>query len=95
VFRSRLRDGNADDFSALAEELRQTAETMPGFRSYKVFTADDGERCSLIEFDTPEQLRDWREQPRHREAQQLGRERYYDEYSLQVSESWRESRFRR
>jgi heme-degrading monooxygenase HmoA len=68
---------------------------MPGFLSYKVFLADDGERCSIIEFDTPEHLRAWREQADHARAQQKGRERFYESYSLQVGEPTRESVFER
>jgi heme-degrading monooxygenase HmoA len=95
VFRSYVRPGCADEFNALADELMPIAESMPGFRSYKVFLAEDGERCSLIEFETPEQLQAWRRQLDHARAQQVGRERYYESYTLQVAEPSRESRFTR
>jgi heme-degrading monooxygenase HmoA len=94
VFRSRLRPENAAEFQELAGQLMKIAESMPGFVSYKVFHAADGERCSLVEFETPEQLQAWRDLAVHRQAQQRGRERYYAEYSLQVfAEAVRESRF--
>ncbi len=93
VFRSCLRGEHDDEFNALADEMLAMARGMPGFVSYKVFVADDGERCSLIEFDTPENLRAWREHPEHLEAQKLGRERFYADYSLQVSDAPRGSRF--
>lgn len=93
VFRSRLRGEHDDEFNVLADEMLATAQGMSGFVSYKVFVADDGERCSLIEFDTPENLRAWREHPEHRKAQELGRERFYADYSLQVCDAPRESRF--
>jgi heme-degrading monooxygenase HmoA len=95
VFRSRLRPENTDEFRALADELLKTAEKMPGFISYKFFVSDDDERCSVIEFETAEQLHAWRTLPEHADAQRIGRERYYEEYSLQVCEPVRESRFER
>lgn len=95
IFRSRLRPENEAEFRALAEEMMGLATAMPGFRSYRVFVAEDGERASLIEFETAEQLRAWREHPRHAEAQRLGRERFYESYSLQVCEPVRASRFDR
>ena len=95
VFRSRLRPENAEEFGALAEKLMKRAEAMPGFVSYKVFVAEDGERCSIVEFESHEQLLAWRNLPEHREAQQIGRERYYQEYTLHVTEPVRESRFAR
>ena len=93
VFRSRIRPGIEAEFNALADEMMDIATSMPGFISYKVFRADDGERCSIIEFETEEHLRGWREQVRHRKAQETGRERFYAEYSLQVGVPTRESRF--
>ena len=95
VFRSRLRPENADEFQALAERMLELARSMPGFVSYKVYASDDGERASIIEFETAGQLRAWREHPEHREAQRLGRERFYSAYTLQVAEPERESRFER
>jgi len=95
VFRSRLRPEHEGEFQALAARMRRIAESMPGFISYKVFAAEDGERCSVIEFESHESLRAWREHPEHREAQRLGRERYYAEYSLHVTDPARESRFAR
>ena len=95
VFRSRLRPEHAEEFQTLAAKMMTIAESMPGFLSYKVYVSDDGERCSVIEFETSEQLRAWREQPAHREAQALGRERFYEDYTLHVAEPERESRFSR
>lgn len=95
VFRSRLRPEATEEFGRLADEMMKIARSMPGFLSYTVFTSEDGERCSVIEFDTSEQLRAWREHPRHREAQERGRERFYEEYTLHVAEETRSSRFAR
>lgn len=94
VFRSRLRPENEAEFHALADEMMEIAKAMPGFLSYKVYVAEDGERCSVVEFDTPEHLLAWRNLPRHVEAQRIGRERFYAEYSLHVGEPVRESHFR-
>ena len=94
VFRSRLREGDDSAFQVLAAEMLAIAESMPGFVSYKVFKADDDERCTLVEFETEEALKVWREQVDHRRAQQLGRERFYAEYSLQIGTPARGSCFR-
>jgi heme-degrading monooxygenase HmoA len=47
VFRSRLRPENAQEFHELAARMMELAESMPGFRSYKLYVAEDGERCSI------------------------------------------------
>ena len=93
VFRSRLRAETVDEFERLAEEMLELARSMPGFISYKRYTAEDGERVSIHEWESAEHLRRWREHPRHREMQEMGRSRFYAEYTSFVLDSPRESRF--
>ncbi len=93
VFRPRIRPDDSDGFHALADQMLTLAQSMPGFISYKAYTADDGERVSIHEWETAEQLRAWREHPQHLIAQRLGRERYYEQYTSYVCETPRESRF--
>lgn len=95
IFRSRLRNENAEEFHELADRMMKLAEAMPGFISYKVYTSEDGERCSIVEFESHHQLLAWRNLAEHREAQQTGRERCYEEYALHVTNPIRESHFRR
>jgi heme-degrading monooxygenase HmoA len=95
VFRSRIREDASGEFQELAERMLAIAREMPGFISYKVYTAPDGERVSIHEWESPEHLRAWREHPEHRKVQALGREQYYEEYTSYVSDEPRESRFRR
>jgi heme-degrading monooxygenase HmoA len=95
VFRNRLVPDVPESYGPRAAEVYGYAVKMPGFRSFKSFTADDGERLALIEFETEAQCRAWRDHAEHRKAQQEGRDLYYSEYSLQICEVLRESRFRR
>lgn len=97
VFRSRPR---ADMSVALSAELSASgarmyalATAMPGFVSYKDFTAEDGENVSIVEFDTAEHLQAWREHPEHRAVQARAREALFSEYQVQVCNLVRESRF--
>jgi len=57
--------------------------------------AEDGERLSVIEFDSEEHLAAWREHPEHRRAQARGKETFYSEYRLTVAETIRDYGFRR
>jgi len=93
VFRSRLRDASSADFQQLAERMHALAASMPGFISYKVYVAEDGERVSIHEWESAEHLRAWREHPEHRQAQERGREDFYSDYTLYVCEDPRTSRF--
>ncbi len=95
VFRSRLLDEASADFQALADEMLEIARSMPGFLSYQVYKSEDGARCSIIEFESREELLAWRNHPRHQAAQKAGRQRFYSAYSLHIAEPERESHFER
>jgi len=86
VFRSRLNAGVEAEITKTGEEMYALASGMPGFLSYKDFAAEDGEFVTIIEFETLEQVNQWRDHPRHREAQQRGREEFFQEYTIQVTE---------
>ena len=49
------------------------------------FVAEDGERVSLITFDSSAAHAAWRDDPRHRAAQRQGRDEFYERYSIQVA----------
>ncbi|MGE0789085.1 MAG: antibiotic biosynthesis monooxygenase [Sandaracinaceae bacterium] len=89
VFRSRLREEHLTEYLDVAAHIDALAHTMPGFVAIKTFVADDGERVSVVEFETMEQQRAWLEHPEHREAQRLGRERFYSAYRIDVCERLR------
>jgi len=92
TFRNRLAPGiDLDEYEQRSAKLYEIVAAMPGFRSIRSFTSDDGERLALIEFASLESLAAWRDHPEHREAQRLGRERYYSEYHVQICEPLRES----
>ena len=95
VFRSRLMPGLQEEYVALVDRMVELAQSMPGYIAHKGFTAEDGERCTIVEFESEEAQRGWRMQPEHREAQKKAREIYYLSYSLQICELKRESKFDR
>jgi len=95
VFRSRLMPGQREEYIALVERMTELAAAMPGYISHKGFFAEDGERCTIVEFESEDAQRAWRMLPEHREAQKKAREIYYESYSLQVCEVKREAKFDR
>ncbi len=93
VFRSRLRPEHRDEYERWAKRIHDLAVTMPGFISIKTFGAEDGERVSLVEFESEDTVLAWRNHPDHRQAQELGRERFYAEYRIQVCQPIRDYSF--
>lgn len=93
IFLSRLRDPGDAAYARLAPRMLELARGMPGFLSFKAFVAEDGERVSIIEFDSLAAAEAWRDHPEHRDAQRLGRERFYAEYRIQVCQPLRDYAF--
>jgi heme-degrading monooxygenase HmoA len=87
VFRSRLRPEHAAEYADELAVVAGLAREMPGFVETKTFTAEDGERCTIVTFADADSHRAWRDHPRHREAQQRGIASYYAEYSIAVGET--------
>jgi heme-degrading monooxygenase HmoA len=95
VFRSRLRpDADLAALEALGGRMYELASSMPGFLSYKDFTAADGETLTLVEFaDTPSLLA-WRNHPEHVRTQERGRLEFMSEYQIDVCKPERSYAFR-
>jgi heme-degrading monooxygenase HmoA len=68
---------------------------MPGFIDVKSYTANDGERITIVWWEDAETLKQWREQERHRVAQRQGRQQWYEYYKMEVAEVTRTSTFKR
>jgi heme-degrading monooxygenase HmoA len=95
VFRSRLTPEAGADYGDMAAEMAETAKGMPGFIEVKGFTAEDGERLTLVWWQDRETLAAWRNHPRHQIAQQTGRSKWYEYYKIEVAEVIRDGVFTR
>ena len=95
LFRSRLTDLAGEDYAAMNERMLERARSAPGFVDVKSYSAEDGERLTIVRWQDPETLRRWREDPRHQVAQAAGRRLWYESYEMEVAEVVRESRFDR
>ena len=90
VFRSRLNPDFSDDYAEMAERMSSLAQTMPGYISHKSFTAEDGARVTIVEFESMEGQLVWRNNAEPSEARLKGRTTFYDEYKVQVCKVLRE-----
>ena len=95
LFRNRLRPDDHAEYERWGKRMAELAAQQPGFVSFKTFAADDGERISVVEFETEAAQAAWRNHPEHREAQRLGRERFYSEFEVVVCSPLRRTPFSR
>jgi heme-degrading monooxygenase HmoA len=93
VFRSRLKRGIEKEVEETDARMAKLAAAMPGYVSYSQYASADGERVAVVEFESHETVAAWRAHPEHREAQRLGRERWFSEYRITVCDVARDYSF--
>jgi heme-degrading monooxygenase HmoA len=87
VFRARrTAAGLGEEYFDQSQRMTDLAVKMPGYVSHKAFFAEDGERLTLIEWESPDTLRAWVTHPEHVLVKEIGRRKFYEDYRLQVCE---------
>ncbi|MFN7950188.1 MAG: antibiotic biosynthesis monooxygenase [bacterium] len=85
LFWSRLTNEAGEDYSAMASEMVERAKHTVGFVDFKSFAAQDGERLSIIHWQDEATMTVWANDERHRVARQLGRDKWYQYFRLEVA----------
>ncbi|HEY5898404.1 MAG TPA: antibiotic biosynthesis monooxygenase [Burkholderiales bacterium] len=93
VFRSRVKPEAQEEYKRWAMRMSEIAKRMPGYISHKGFVADDGERVTIVEFQSEEAQRAWALHPEHLDAKKKGRADFYQEYRVLICNVARESKF--
>jgi heme-degrading monooxygenase HmoA len=84
VFRSRLNPGAQEEYGPMAKRMSELARTIPGYLSHKGFVAEDGERVTIVEFETEQGLAEWSRHSEHGQAKRMGIKSFFSEYSVQI-----------
>lgn len=95
VFRSRLNAQHQDEYKKSAARMSELVRGIAGYVSHKGFTAEDGERVTIVEFESEEGLSAWATHPEHVGAKKMGRQVYFSEYRVQVCTVVRDSATRK
>lgn len=90
IFRARVRMLDAE-YSSVAQRMRELAIEQFGCIEFHSVT-EGGEEVSLSYWPSEENIRAWKSHPEHLLAQQAGRERWYQSYTVQVAQVEREYR---
>src|SRR5262249_51774401 len=88
-------EGEGEEYRRWFLRMSELARKMPGYVSHKGYVAEDGERLTLFEWESADTLRAWATHPEHLPVQELGRQKFYTQYHLQVCElvRWQDRQF--
>jgi len=88
IFRARVRQFDAE-YSRVAARMRELALGQFGCLEFHAVTEGEDE-VALSYWPDEQSIRAWRSHPEHVLAQQSGRDRWYESYSVQVARITRE-----
>jgi heme-degrading monooxygenase HmoA len=84
IFTSQRTEAD-DGYEAMAQAMYELALTQPGCLGVESTRGEDGLGVTVSYFIDEASIRAWKENARHRIAQQLGKERWYSRYELRVA----------
>jgi heme-degrading monooxygenase HmoA len=84
IFRATARTLDAD-YAAMAAQLRELALTQFGCLEFVAVT-EGSQEVALSYWPDEVGIRAWKQQADHLMAQQLGRERWYSDYRVEVAQ---------
>jgi len=90
IFRARVRKLD-DEYARVAARMRELAIAEFGCLEFHA-VAEGFDEVALSYWPDEDSIRRWRNHPEHLLAQQAGRERWYESYSVQVAQVAREYR---
>lgn len=84
IFRARVRQFD-ELYGHTAQRLRELALTQFGCLAFHTAT-EGADEVALSYWPDEASIAAWRAHPEHREAQRLGRERWYSHWSVEVAQ---------
>jgi heme-degrading monooxygenase HmoA len=84
VFTSQ-RKGADQDYEATAAAMATLAAAQPGYIGVESAHDANGFGITAVYFTDEESILAWRNNARHKDAQRLGRERWYEHYEVRVA----------
>ena len=90
IFTSTLKEDHKG-YSEMADKMEELAKTQPGYLGFESARSEIG--ISISYWKDLESIRLWKENSEHLFAQEQGKNKWYDEYSIRISRVERDYSF--
>jgi len=84
VIFTSVRTSGDNGYAEMADEMVELAQAQPGFLGVESARGADGIGITVSYWASEEAIRAWGENGRHRVAQKLGREKWYESFATRV-----------
>lgn len=85
IFVSQRTDGDAEGYAQAAEAMAALAAAQPGYAGVDSVRDASGLGITVSYWADDASARAWRDNPEHARIRDLGRARWYDWYTLEVT----------
>lgn len=84
IFTAVQSGKEVDTYESMAMRMVELAHQQPGFLGYESAQADGHAEITICYWDTDENIRAWKQNAEHLEAQRRGRETWYSAYHIRI-----------
>jgi len=85
IFSSRLNQDAGQDYQQMAQKMEALASTQDGYLAMESVRQPDGRGITVSYWKDSESIQVWKQNLDHLMAQEMGREQWYQQYSVSVS----------
>ena len=84
IFSSARSDADDEEYDLMAARMVELAQQQPGFLEIESVRDSDGLAITVSYWRDLESIKAWKHVAEHREAQRLGREKWYRSFKLRI-----------
>jgi len=84
IFTSQRTDEDGEGYAKMAEVMDDLAQNQPGFIRVESARNAEGKGITVSYWESLEAIQAWRENSKHLVAQQVGKERWYQQYNVEI-----------
>jgi len=93
IFTSKRTGIDEEGYEKMNKIAADLVEDQKGFLGMESFSSANGRHVTIVRFETEMDIANWKMNEKHKEAQLLGREKWYSYYNVKVCKVEREYEF--
>ncbi|MFJ5765597.1 antibiotic biosynthesis monooxygenase family protein [Lysinibacillus sp. NPDC093210] len=89
IFTSQRTNGDNAGYAKMADTIEALAKQQPGFLRVESTRNHEGQGITVSYWESLEAIRNWKDNAKHSVAQQLGKEKWYSHYHVEICQVMR------